>query len=369
MHHTILSKKNILIISPEPWGYINVSKHHYARELARRGHRVYFSNPPDADAFSNLSVTNVEGEPGISIVNYSNRLKGYRFFPAFFRIWLDKRFLKQLEKIIDERIDVIWNFENSRFYEMRFAGDRLKIYHQVDLNQNFHVRKAASQSDICFCTSKYIQQKISPWNAKVFKIHHGTQPDVFCDEIEFRQNTVITATYIGNIDSEYIDLDLLKRLIEQFPQICFKLVGSYNKNNNAYRLLSRYSNVVFVGLVSSSNIKYYLNESDILFVCYKADQMREQLSSPHKFMEYLASGKTIIATYTDEYNDTRDLLVMSKSNNEYIDLFKNVIANIHAYNTPYLAQKRKMFAAENTYEKQVDKINEKLKATGIPYFF
>jgi hypothetical protein len=97
--------------------------------------------------------------------------------------------------------------------------------------------------------------------------------------------------------------------------------------------------------------------------------MREQLSSPHKFMEYLASGKTIIATYTDEYNDTRDLLVMSKSNNEYIDLFKNVIANIHAYNTPYLAQKRKMFASENTYEKQVDKINEKLKATGIPYFF
>ena len=56
---------------------------------------------------------------------------------------------------------------------MKFAGDRLKIYHQVDLNQNFHVREAAHRADICFCTTDFIKRDIIPYNDKVYKIHHG----------------------------------------------------------------------------------------------------------------------------------------------------------------------------------------------------
>lgn len=361
MSGTTLHKKNILVISPEPWGYINVSKHHYARELAKRGHRVYFLNPPDPANFSSLSITAVEGASGISVVNYPGQLKGYRYLPAFLRVWLDKRLLKRLEEMIAGRIDVIWNFENSRFYEMQFAGDRLKIYHQVDLNQNFHVRKAASQSDICFCTSDYILQEIEPWNANVFKIHHGTQPEAFCNESAARQNAAIIATYIGNLDSEYIDLELLKTIIERFPQIRFHLVGSYKKDNDTYQLLSKYANAIFIGYVSSANIQHYLNEADILFVCYKADELREQLSSPHKFMEYLASGKTIVATYTDEYKDKRDLLVMADQQSEYSEKFAAVVNNLSFYNSRENQEKRVAFAREHTYARQLERIHRLIR--------
>lgn len=41
------NNKTILIISPEPWGKMMISKHHYALELAKLGNEVYFLNPPN----------------------------------------------------------------------------------------------------------------------------------------------------------------------------------------------------------------------------------------------------------------------------------------------------------------------------------
>ena len=68
---------------------------------------------------------------------------------------------------------MVWLFENSRFFDLAFAGERLKIYHQVDLNQNFNPKTAAATADICFCSSDRIKERILPFNALVHKIHHG----------------------------------------------------------------------------------------------------------------------------------------------------------------------------------------------------
>ena len=38
----ILKDKSILIVSPEPWAHLFVSKHHYAVHLAQRGNKVFF---------------------------------------------------------------------------------------------------------------------------------------------------------------------------------------------------------------------------------------------------------------------------------------------------------------------------------------
>jgi len=42
-----ITHKTILLISPQSWGNMFVSKHHYALELARAGNTVYFLNPPE----------------------------------------------------------------------------------------------------------------------------------------------------------------------------------------------------------------------------------------------------------------------------------------------------------------------------------
>jgi len=357
--------KNILIISPEAWDFIKVSKHHYAVELVRSGNRVYFLNPPDATSYRGLRIAE-SGIEHLYVIDYPGQLMGMRFLPGYLRRQINYRFLKKLERLVDHRIDVVWNFENSRFYDMGFAKNRLKIYHQVDLNQNFHVKEAALSADICFCTTDFIKSKIVVYNKKVYKIHHGVSQSAFLKVQTYETTGKPVATLVGNLDISYLDHELLQKLIIQNEGVQFNLVGEYDKEGIMYRRFYKHKNVRFIGRISSESIKDYLLESDVLLVCYKANDYKEQLASPHKMMEYFASGKIIVATYTDEYKDKQHLLLMSDSKEEYMLKFKKAIDNLDFFNSPEKQAERVAFAREHTYRRQLEKINEFIKMNFLP---
>jgi glycosyltransferase involved in cell wall biosynthesis len=358
--------KKILLISPEPWSHIFVSKHHYALELAKRSHRVYFLNPPDADHYKQLHISS-SGIDNLYLVNYPGQLKGMRFLPAYLRRRLNRHFLQQLEALAGERMDIVWNFENSRFYDLDFAGDRLKIYHQVDLNQAFHLQEAAASADICFCTSDLIKNAILPFSNRVFKIHHGTSSA----SLDYRyshkpkEDDQITALYIGNLDMPFLDRDLLIRIVSHFPAIRFLFVGPYKQDGTTFQACKDFPNIQWAGKVPAERVPEYLSKADVFLVLYAEPYQKDQ-SSPHKFMEYFASGKVIVATYTDEYKDKRELLAMSEKNEEYPALFAHVVANLPQYNNAAQQEARIAFARENSYSRQLDKINALLTAHNLP---
>ena len=163
-----MKNKNTLIISPEPWQWQYVSKHHYAITLAKQGYRVYFLNPPKQN-LKKIEILETDYK-NIYEIESPQVFKGLRFLPKFIRVYLENNWLKKLEILINSKIDIVWLFENSRFYDMEFAKDRLKIYHQVDSSQNFHIKEAANSADICFCVTDYIKRDLLPYNKKVFKI-------------------------------------------------------------------------------------------------------------------------------------------------------------------------------------------------------
>ena len=165
--------KSILIISPEEWSSHAVSKHHFALTLANLGHNVFFLDPPNP-ALRHLVLKTVPDQPNLKVVQGPKVAPGLRFYPASLRLWLETRWLTDFERTIDCAIDTIWLFENSRFFDLRFARNRLKIYHQVDINQNFNASTAARTADVCFCTSDGILTRLLPYNPRAYKIHHGT---------------------------------------------------------------------------------------------------------------------------------------------------------------------------------------------------
>jgi len=286
---------------------------------------------------------------------------GLRFYPGFLRRWLEARWLKQLEKLTNVKIDVIWLFENSRFFDMSFAGNRLKIYHQVDLNQDFQVETAAKAADICFTTTDFITQKLQPYNPLVYKIHHGVSISASVQELpaDLAKNfssTEVQVGYIGNLDIAYLDVPLLSGLVKTFPEVTFHFVGGYSKEGKLYQACANDSNVVWWGQVDSSSIPAVLKRCDILLVTYLAEEFKEQLASPHKMMEYLASGKTIVATYTDEYKDKRHLLEMVDSSSDFPDRFAKVVAQLDLYNSVEKQASRVEYAFANSYDRQLDKI-------------
>lgn len=360
----------ILLISPEPWDAHTVSKHHYAMTLAGRGQKVFFLNPPD-DSLAGITIHALPEQPNLQIVDGPKVAKGLRFFPALMRRWLESGWLSHLEHKVGTNISTIWLFENSRFFDMRFAGDRLKIYHQVDLNQDFHPEIAAATADICFCTTDFIRDRLLPHNSRTFKIHHGVaEPRSAGQTLTAQQQEnfllhPVNVAYIGNIDISYLDVTLLLDLVRSFPEIGFHFVGQYRPDGQIHLACQGLPNVVWWGRVASELIPAIIGHCDVLLVTYLADKYREQLASPHKIMEYLASGKTVVATYTDEYKDKRHLLEMAEERADFLVAFRRVVNNLGEYNNPINQAARIEFAMAHTYEKQVDLIYSLLEKNGL----
>ncbi len=355
---------SIFIISPEDWEAHNVSKHHYARTLAKQGARVYFLNPPD-DSQSGFKIEKEESIPGLYIVLAAKVATGIRFWPGILRRWLERRWLERFEKAIGSKIDIIWLFENSRFFDMRFAGNRLKIYHQVDLNQEFNPKIASSTADICFSTTDFIKERLLPYNSRTYKIHHGTALVENKGQLTTAQQARFKAgcthaVYIGNLDMLYLDAELLANVARQFIQVQFHFIGGYRKDGILWRLAGALSNITWWGKVDHRMIPAILAHGDILLVTYQAERYRDQ-ANPHKFMEYFASGKCIVTTYTDEYKDKRHLLEMVDDSDEYIAAFARVLNNLEEYNSVERQTQRRKFAQANTYLSQLERINMKLK--------
>jgi len=351
--------QSIMVISPEPWFAHTVSKHHYAMTLAGLGHQVFFLDPPDA-SLRDLVFKPFTERPNLTVVQGPKVAPGLRYYPAVLRRWLEARWLERFERHASCAIDTIWLFENSRFYDMRFAGNRLKIYHQVDLNQDFHPATAAATADICFCTTDFIRDQLQIHNPRNYKIHHGLAiselPLRLTDEEQARfSGGGVQAVYVGNLDMAYLDTELLANTARSFPEVRFHFVGGYSQASKLWRLAKDLPNIVWWGRVDSALITAILEYVDVLLVSYQAAHWQDQ-ASPHKFMEYLASGKTIVATYTDEYKDKRNLLEMVDDNLDYLAAFSRVVGNLDEYNSSGRQAARKAFAEAHTYRKQLDRI-------------
>lgn len=353
-----LTNKNILIVSPEPWNHIFVSKHHYAIHLAERNNTVYFLNPPDK--FEKIEPTEYAN---VFSVHYKKFFPGLRYFPSFIQKYLMRMKFNHLEKLCAVNFDIIWSFDNSVFFDFSSLSNNVfKISHIVDLNQNFEFKKAARSADVCFGVSAVLVEKLRQYNCNTYFINHGFKsPD---QNVNFNLRKHVTrglkVGYTGNLDLKYIDWTILMAAINLNPDVFFYFAGPFDSESDHIRFLKNQSNVILLGKIKSSEIASFLNQMDILVLCYRINEYPDQLTNSHKFMEYLGSGKPIVATYTEEYAKHSDCVLMAEHSSEWIDLFQYACQNIDQLMTADLVEKRKEIAFKNTYEKQIEKIENLL---------
>lgn len=347
----------VLLISPEPWEAHWVSKHHYARVLGAAGRRVLFLDPPVPEVRGiELSETGVEN---VTRVRMPVLRRGLRFYPGLLRRRLEAGWLDRLERRAECAVGVVWLFENSRFFDMRFAGDRLKIYHQVDLNQRFNQHRAAATADLCFCTTDLIAADLRGVAERVVKIHHGTAilNARAGGPREGGQPNAPVVTYVGNLDMRYLDLAALDRMIREFPEVHFTLVGGFSDDNPLRKAHAGSPNVRWLGRVAPAEIPAILDGSDALLVAYRPEHHRDQ-ASPHKVMEYLLSGRVVIASYMDEYKDKPGLVEMAPKGGDLVPVFREVLSDLARHNAPERQAARRAFALDHSYERQLDRIRD-----------
>lgn len=356
-------KKHILVISPEPWGKSHVSKHHYAKELAKSGAKVFFLNAP-SDSFSKMTVLD-----NLIIVDYKSKYRGLSMLPSFLSAILIKNEVEEIERKLGVVFDIIWNFDTSRFFNLSKISSKIKICHVVDMAENHQRSLLAKTSDICFCTSDYIKKELKPYNSKVFKIHHGYQSvNTDLELKEFFDVSKIQVGIVGNLARDCMDWDSILTIITEHSEIEFNFIGGTGISNlsnkrldeSKLRLLNGFSNVKLLGQKDSRLIPSYLKMFDLLLCAYKVENEEDiaQHSNLHKTMEYLGSGKLIITSYVDEYKNDRGLLLMTTPYGDVSSLFKSKVSELESYNRTVERDKRIDFANRHSYENQLLKIEK-----------
>lgn len=350
-----LTDKSILIVSPEPWSHIFVSKHHYAVYLATRNNKVYFLNPPS----SNYEI----GEtpyPNLKTISYRGFVPKLRSLPKATRKFFVKRVYNKLSKLCGCQFDIIWSFDNSVFFDLDLLpNDVYKISHIVDLNQDFEFDRAARSADICFATTSYILERQLKQNKNSHFVNHGFDNVKKSKEqlkLDFlRKDNSYSIGYTGNLDIPYLDWKLLRTTIDNLKKETFYFAGPC-KDIELVNWLNSQPNVSYIGSIEPKLLASFYDQMDILIVCYKADEYKEQLANPHKMMSYLASGNPIVTTFTEEYAKYDNLIAMSDKNEKWSILLDEVIINFDSFNRKENRDGRLKIALENTYSKQIEKI-------------
>lgn len=357
-----LEHLTIWIVSPEAWGTQKVSKHHYALELARRENEVIFIEPPGKAALREVSQ-------GIVSLSFSS-FRGLHFLPRFLRRYLIELDFRRIQKKTSTRPDLIWSFDNSRLFELDVWKTYVtSIHHVVDLTMDFNLCAAASTSQLCLGSTKFIAARLANCNRKSFNIGHGVQ--LWDRQMLHGKTRRPRITYTGNLLIRYLNRELILNAIDRFREADFIFVGSYgadNMNNiveadgkSFIEELKSRSNCYLYGALEKGAYHKILDEADIFIVAYRR-QFYEQVANPHKILEMLYTGRPIVSNVLDEYVDLQ-LFDMSDNNSDWLDCLGEKLKTYPSEPQP-LIEKRVAHALRHSYAQQVNHIEELLNDQG-----
>jgi len=339
------TKMRVLVISPQHWGTMRITKHHYAIEMAKLGHEVYFLEPlapswkMGQTTFTpkELEYTNLRILSHTIFAPYNLKFHAKGFFNLFM-----KRHIKKMEKRIG-RFDLVWSFDLTGAIPLKYFNANRKIFFAADWPPNLDAVKAAESADLVVSVAqeildqypnKYKKQLVSHGVAQCF-IDAGKIPFAKSDE-QFRIGMS------GNFLRPDIDRPVLLDIIASFPDISFECFGAYEtKNSNLggandqetidfIEALKSAPNVQLHGMVTPEKLALELRRMDAFLICYDVDKDQSKGTNYHKVSEYLVYGRPIVSNYVSAYDFEGSGVTMVAINEGNLEL-KNMILNRSAF--------------------------------------
>jgi hypothetical protein len=375
--------KIVFIISPERWGQMKISKHHYAIELAKLDCTVYFIEPPGLSN-SGVIVEDCTDNPNIKIVRYKPVYRAKRFLPKFIFHLLLKHQINILLKAINNKPAVVWSFQGHLFDDLRWFNAGVNIFFAADSFSEPSLPAELYTSDIAFGVSDTIYKRIKESGRPAFQINHGLQEKFVVNTqhlldsiIQPQSKNTIIVGYSGNLRMEALDRKMMMRVISNNPEIKFIFWGTYNKHGSNLgvafndsevdlfiNFLESSSNVELRGVVNSGQLQKEMEDIDMFWLCWNLNASAFwDGSNSHKLLEYLSTGKPVVSHYVSSYKDSNMLYMLpSKDNAAYELLFNNIVNKVKEAEDITVIKKRLSFAVNNSYKMQLGFIEDKINS-------
>ena len=357
----MIKGKNILLVSPQIWDSRPISKHHYAKELAKYGANVFFLNPPNFNLF-NIGKKEERISSNLVLIDFFFPLpKVFKFHFTFLFRFLLRNYLINIKKNL--AIDILWNFDIGSYFEEHYLfSDKLMIFHPVD-DFNHSISNKYKHYNVGFSVSNEILTKV-PLKKKWF-VNHGLNAAESLEEVKKLKSTndykVLNVCYLGNLSIRFLDTDALTAIVKQNKNVTFHFIGDYDIKTSFVVFLENTENVILYGKKTGTELHSVLAKMDVFLLCYK--KMEGYFAdNSHKILEYLSTGNVIVSSRLSVYKELNLFpMSMKEDNSDYIELFEKVVQNFSELNSSALRQKRMAFAFDNTYAKQIIRIEQYLE--------
>ncbi len=368
--------KTVFIISPERWGVMKVSKHHYALELAEIDCRVFFIEPPDLNA-TGIIITNCPDHPNIKQVRYKPVFRGSRFLPDVIFSFLVKLQVKKLIRKIGVKPDVIFCFQGYLFQNLKWFGAGLTIFFAADQFYYHYLPREAASADLLISVSDTITAKLKTTGKQVHQLGHGLQKSFVQHAEELLKCTnqdsppqQIIVGYTGNLKMEALDRHIMREVINANPDVTFIFWGSYKKNDlnlggihnieaDAFiQFLESKENVQLRGAVSGNQLLQEMKICNLFWICWKigVNNLWDG-SNSHKILEYFATGRPVVSHHVSSYKDSGLLYMLpEKINTGYPKLFSDTIQVVKKGEQQHLIHQRLTMAVKSAYANKLKMI-------------
>ena len=377
----MLSGKTILIVSPQSWGKMFVSKHHYAIELAKKGATVYFLNPPDQENLlpkGAISITPSGVQKDLFLIehrlSFPYNIK-FHFIPLFHLLM--RSHVKKIVKKIGRPIDIVWSFDLGHLYPFtHFPAGSYKLFHPVDEPLNRTAIDSAAGAGVILSVTREILEKYKDYQIPRHFVNHGVSADFLeTFDIDPTPGKPVRVGFSGNLLRGDIDRPTFLQIVGENPAVVFECWGSYKAGHsniggsedpemeNFITALQASPNVILHGAVNTKTLAKELLRMDAFLICYDINKDQSRGTNYHKVMEFLSRGKTIISNNITTYANEPDLIRMTtqrNNNRELPALFRETIANLTVTNAIPLQQLRIQYARDNSYARQIERITGEL---------
>lgn len=365
--------KKAIVVSPQSWGKMFISKHHYAVELSKLGYEVFFVNPPKENKLGGLPRIKIEATEYENLVTvnhtlfFSSYLKFHLPFLHHILIFIQRwRLLKKIGKP-----DIILSFDLTNNFPLKGLACK-KIFFAADEPRAKHNFISARNADLIVSISQHIldlYQKYFPETNKLL-INHGLSEEFLNIPKDLpKKYNGINIGLSGNFLFNDIDYPVLLQIVEENPHVKFHFYGNHSTESNIgadsskanlanLEQIKHRPNCIFHGVLSKRELALELNQMDAFLICYDPQKGQSSGSNSHKILEFLSTGKVIFSSRFSYYEGT-DLFVMNTSrvdNTLLLGLFQEGISDLNQFNNSHRQEVRMVFSQENSYDQNLVKI-------------
>ncbi|MBT29633.1 MAG: glycosyl transferase family 1 [Thalassobius sp.] len=219
-------------------------------------------------------------------------------------------------------------------------------------------KRLMKSADFVFANSTYLCEYAKKDNPESYYIGQGFDKTYFSN-IEKSEGLLSGISkpiigYVGNLTSIRIDVALLEYLASNNKEWNFVFVGPEDevfKKSDLHSL----SNVFFIGKVTPDKVPFYIKEFS---VCINPQLLNEMTigNYPRKIDEYLSVGEPVVALKTPGMEPFAEHVYLAENFTDFAVMIKKALEE----NSTELAEKRRKFAEEHTWENSVNKIFQTL---------